>query len=205
MSGVISQVSDVSALHAFNKHRVFQSVLSKWASLAQTGKRLNRVVRRAVGCRPKNLVALFLCYNLNMSTVLRVVVDTNVVFEGLTKQGGACGLVIDAWKTGYLYVHLSNALAYEYADVLSRKLSAARWQHIKPVLGALLKQGEFVPVHYSWRPSSPDPGDEHVIDCAMNAGAMIITSNVRDYEAARQSLGVRVVTPVELIMRLASH
>ncbi|MDF5721225.1 MAG: hypothetical protein PUP91_12240 [Rhizonema sp. PD37] len=35
-----------------------------------------------------------------MSTVslLRVVIDTNFVFEGLTKQGGAAGLVIDRRK-----------------------------------------------------------------------------------------------------------
>jgi predicted nucleic acid-binding protein len=26
---------------------------------------------------------------------LRVVIDTNVIFEGLTKQGGAAGLIID--------------------------------------------------------------------------------------------------------------
>jgi predicted nucleic acid-binding protein len=28
---------------------------------------------------------------------VRVVIDTNVVFEGLTKQGGAEGFIIDAW------------------------------------------------------------------------------------------------------------
>ncbi len=53
----------------------------------------------------------------------RVVLDTNVVFEGLTKQGGACGLIIDAWIAGLLNVYVSNALAYEYIDVLSRNIS----------------------------------------------------------------------------------
>lgn len=33
---------------------------------------------------------------------LRVVIDTNVVFEGLTKRGGAVGLIIDAWLAGLL-------------------------------------------------------------------------------------------------------
>jgi len=31
---------------------------------------------------------------------MRAVIDTNVVFEGLTKQGGVCGLIIDAWRAG---------------------------------------------------------------------------------------------------------
>ena len=62
------------------------------------------------------------------TSVPRVVVDTNVLFEGLTKQGGAAGLIVDAWLTGWIVVCVSNALAYEYEDVLSRKLSVARWQ-----------------------------------------------------------------------------
>jgi predicted nucleic acid-binding protein len=133
-----------------------------------------------------------------------VVIDTNVIFEGLTKQGGAAGLIIDAWRAGLLRAYVSNALAYEYADVLSRKLSAARWQRIKPVLGALLVQAEFVPIYYSWRPSSPDPGDEHVIDCAMNAGAIVISANIRDFQLAKRTLGLRVITPVEFLSQLTA-
>ena len=59
---------------------------------------------------------------MSTAPLLCVVIDTNVVFEGLTKQGSAAGLVIDAWLAGLLQVHVSNALAYEYEDVLSRKL-----------------------------------------------------------------------------------
>jgi predicted nucleic acid-binding protein len=134
---------------------------------------------------------------------LRVIIDTNVVFEGLTKQGGAAGLVIDCWQAGLFRVYVAAALAYEYTDVLSRKLSDTRWQLIKPVLGGLLTQAEFVIVYYTWRPMSPDPGDEHVIDCAMNAGAIVITENIRDFKAAKEALGLRVLTPVQLLRILA--
>jgi predicted nucleic acid-binding protein len=61
---------------------------------------------------------------------LRVVIDTNVIFEGLTKQGGAAGLIIDLWLAGLLEVCVSNAIAYEYKDVLARKLNKQRWQKI---------------------------------------------------------------------------
>ena len=134
---------------------------------------------------------------------LRVVIDTNVVFEGLTKKGGAAGLLVDAWLAGLLRVYVSNALAYEYADVLSRKLSEIRWQRLKPVLGTLISQAQFVNIYYSWRPISPDPGDDHLIDCAMNAGAIIVTSNTRDFRTAEESLGLIVMTPVEAIIHLA--
>jgi len=135
----------------------------------------------------------------------RVVIDTNVIFEGLTKQSGACGLIVDAWLVGLLHPYISNALAYEYADVLSRLLSKDRWQEIQPVLEKLFDQTEFVTVYFTWRPSSPDPGDEHVIDCAMNAGATVVTSNVRDFQMVRRTLGLQVITPAEFAVQLANR
>ena len=135
--------------------------------------------------------------------LMRVVFDTNVVFEGLTKQGGAAGLLIDSWLAGLLEVYISDALAYEYVDVLSRKLSPSRWLELQPILGRLLSQTKFTPIYYSWRPTSPDAGDDLVIDCGMNAGAIVVTFNIRDFRRARESLGLQVMTPTELIIKLA--
>lgn len=139
------------------------------------------------------------------SASLRVIIDTNIVFEGLTQKGGAAGFIIDAWLAGLINVYLSNALAYEYGDVLSRKLSESRWQRIKPVMGKLLSIAEFVVIYFSWRPSSPDAGDEHIIDCAMNAGAVVVTSNGSDFRLAEESLGLQVMNPVEFVNYLGSE
>jgi predicted nucleic acid-binding protein len=136
---------------------------------------------------------------------LRLVIDTNVVFEGLTKQGTASGFLIDTWRTGLIEVYISNSLAYEYTDVLSRKLSKARWETLKPILGSLLNQVYFVPIYYTWRPISPDPQDDHVVDCAMNAGGIVVTLNLRDFKTAEESLGLKVMTPVEVILLLAEE
>ena len=131
--------------------------------------------------------------------LLRVVIDTNVVFEGLTKKGGASGLIIDAWLARLIVVCVSNTLAYEYDDVLSRKLAPERWILLKPLLGKLLSIAEYTSIYFSWRPTSPDPGDDLAIDCAMNAGAIVVTSNIKDFRSARKSLGLRVMTPVEFV------
>ena len=135
----------------------------------------------------------------------RFVIDTNVLFEGLTKKGGAADLMIQAWRGGLFRAMLSNALAYEYTDVLSRKFSAPRWQTLQPVLGALIAQAEFIQIRFTWRPNSPDPGDEHLIDLAMNAGAVIVTYNTRDFRTAQDSLGLIVWTPVEFVTMLARN
>jgi predicted nucleic acid-binding protein len=133
---------------------------------------------------------------------MKAVIDTNVVFEGLTARGGACGLIVDAWLAGLFQPCVSSALAYEYADVLARKLSEARWLALEPILGRMLAQAELVSIYFSWRPMSPDPGDDLVIDCAMNAGAPVITTNVRDFRLAQRSLGLVVMTPIEFAMGL---
>ena len=122
-----------------------------------------------------------------------VVIDTNVVFDGLTKQGAAAGLLIDSWLTGLLEVYISNALAYEYVDVLSRKFSKSRWLELQPVLKTLIGKTKFIPIYYSWRPTSPDPGDDLVIDCGMNAAAIVITLNIKDFRRAKDSLGLQVM------------
>jgi putative PIN family toxin of toxin-antitoxin system len=134
--------------------------------------------------------------------LMRVVIDTNVVFEGLTKQGGASGLLIDSWLSDLLEVYVSNALAYEYIDVLFRKLSKFRWLELQPVLNTLMDKAKYTTIYYSWRPTSPDPKDDLVIDCGMNAAAIIVTLNVKDFLRAKESLGLQIMTPTELLIEL---
>ena len=131
--------------------------------------------------------------------------DTNVLFEGLSKKKGACGLLVDAWLAGLIQVCVSNALAYEYKDVLSRKFGPNRWKEAQIALRTLLEVAEFASIHYTWRPASPDPGDDMVIDCAMNANAYLVTSNVKDFRRAQLELGLKVMTPVECAMILAEQ
>lgn len=135
---------------------------------------------------------------------LRGVIDTNVVFEGLTRQVSVPTLIIDAWLEGLFLPCVSNSLAYEYVDVLSRKLSRVRWIRAQPIVEELLSRAEFVPVYFSWRPSSPDPDDEHVVDCAMNGNAAVVTSNLRDFAWAQTQMNLQVLTPGEFLWRLAA-
>ncbi|MCY7322676.1 MAG: PIN domain-containing protein, partial [Phormidesmis sp. CAN_BIN36] len=67
-----------------------------------------------------------------------------------------------------------------------------------------LSVAQYTNIYFSWRPPSPDPGDDLVIDCAMNAGAIVVTSNGRDFQSAKESLGLRVMTPVQFLSALAS-
>ena len=147
------------------------------------------------------------CYNDAMGGALDVpiVLDTNVLFEGMTRKDGASALIVDGWRSGVLKVGVCDALAYEYFDVLSRKLSSERWRQAQPALRELLLTARFVTVRFTWRPSSPDPGDEHVIDCAMNANAFLITWNVKDFRRAVEHLHLVVMTPPDYVCWVGSH
>jgi putative PIN family toxin of toxin-antitoxin system len=141
---------------------------------------------------------------MTMVQPIKVVIDTNVLMEGLTKQGSGASLIIDAWLAGILEVCVSNTLAHEYVDVLSRKLSPQRWQQVQLSLSNLLNRVSFTVIYFSWRPMSPDPGDDLVIDCAMNASAIVVTSNLKDFRSAERSLGLTVLSPAQLVLKLAS-
>jgi hypothetical protein len=52
---------------------------------------------------------------------------------------------------------------------------------------------------------SPDPGDEHIIDCAINAGAIVVTANGRDFQMAKVALGLPVMSPLEVVIKLANE
>lgn len=136
---------------------------------------------------------------------IRAVIDMNVLFEGLTKTGGAAGLIVDAWFNDLFTACVSVAVGYEYVDVFQRKLSAKRLPTIDTALATLLSLAEEVIIYYSWRPTSPDAGDDLVIDCAMNANAVIVTDNRKDFRAAEKNLGVRVLSPAEFVNLLAGE
>ena len=51
---------------------------------------------------------------MSVFSPLRAVIDTNVVFEGLTKQGGVAGVIIEAW--------LDDPLAADILEEADEKL-----------------------------------------------------------------------------------
>jgi putative PIN family toxin of toxin-antitoxin system len=138
------------------------------------------------------------------SDVMRVVVDTNVLVEGLSRKG-TCGRVVDAWVDRKFVPCVSTALAFEYEAVLRRHGSSEKVEDRCRAMQALLARAEFVPVVFSYRPSSPDPSDDFVIDCVMNARAGLVTSNIRHFERASAALGFALWKPTALLAELGEE
>jgi predicted nucleic acid-binding protein len=126
--------------------------------------------------------------------VLRAVIDTNVLFEGLTHIGPSAK-VVDAWVARRFQPCVSTALALEYQDVLASKLSPHRGEKALMATQALLARCEYVPIYFSYRPASRDPGDDFIVDCTLNSRALLVTQNVRDFLPAARRFGFPVIRP----------
>jgi len=72
-------------------------------------------------------------------------------------------------------------------------------------LQALLVRCEYVPIYYSYRPASRDPGDDFIVDCILNSQATLITNNVRDFAEASRHLGFKVLRPAEFMLALTGE
>ncbi len=136
--------------------------------------------------------------------MVKAVIDTNVLFSGLTNGDVASDLVIQAWQAGIFQAYVSTAIALEYQEVLSRKLSSAGWLYAERALRTLLNQAIPVPIHFSWKPASKDPGDNLVIDCALNANAIVVTHNRKDFRQAQRELGLQVLNAVDFVVLISA-
>lgn len=149
-------------------------------------------------CAVTPLGAPVWCYS---GVVIRGVVDTNVLFEGLTHLGPSAD-VVDAWVAGEFQPCVSTALALEYQEVLSRKLRPTRGEAALMALQALLARSLYVPIRFSYRPASQDPGDDFVIDCVLNSRSILITSNIRDFQGPAKQCGFVVLRPPDFLRLL---
>jgi predicted nucleic acid-binding protein len=103
----------------------------------------------------------------------------------------------------------SVSLALEYEAVCYRaehQLTAALTRReVEIFVDAVIALSEPVETHFRWRPQLRDPGDEMVLEAAVNgqAGALV-TFNVRDFGMIPPRFGIAVLRPRDAIVRVRS-
>ena len=74
---------------------------------------------------------------------------------------------------------------------------------IDAFLTALIALAEPVETHFLWRPQLRDPGDEMVLEAAVNGRAnALVTFNVRHFGLAPSYFGIEVLHPLGAIGRI---
>ena len=136
---------------------------------------------------------------------MRIVLDTNVVMSALLWRGNPFRLlqVIRADSDSQLYS--SPVLLAELTDVLSRRAATAqlaRIGHTAPsVLADYLEAVELVDPE-PLPPVSRDPDDDHVLACALAAGAQLIVSGDTDLLVLETFRDIPILTPAQALERL---
>jgi putative PIN family toxin of toxin-antitoxin system len=136
---------------------------------------------------------------------MRIVLDTNVVVGALRgKENAANRKVLRLCLLESLTPLLSNALFYEYEDVLARPMHFADPRvasaDAQTLIAALVSVCEWVPTYYRWRPNLRDEADNHLVELAVAGNAeWIVTHNIRDFANMELSLPLRLLTPADVL------
>ncbi len=130
-------------------------------------------------------------------SVIRVVLDTNVLVSALRSSKGASFQLFSQLGSDRFQHVYSNPLVHEYEDVLLRPQMVP---HLEPeklqeILDFVCQTGEFRPIYFLVRPHLPDPKDEHLLELATNAQCShIVTYNLKDFRGAEQ-YGIEAIQP----------
>jgi len=138
---------------------------------------------------------------------VRLVLDTDVVVAGRRSPGGAAAAILMAARQGRATLLVSVSLALEYEAICReaehRLAAGLSDREVDVFLNAVIAMAEPVETHFLWRPQLRDPGDEMVLEAAVNGRAeALVTFNMRDFGTAPLQFGVEVLLPREAIARI---
>jgi putative PIN family toxin of toxin-antitoxin system len=138
---------------------------------------------------------------------VRILLDTDVIVAAMRSPRGASAELLRRIDHGKATMLLSVALALEYEAkcmLAEHRLPAGITEaEAGAYIDGLIAMVEPVTSHFRWRPQLHDPGDELVLEAAVNGRAnAIVTFNEKDLREARQSFGIEVIRPGEALKRI---
>jgi putative PIN family toxin of toxin-antitoxin system len=138
---------------------------------------------------------------------MRIVLDTDVVVAAMRSPRGASASVIKYLDQGRGTLLLSVPLALEYEAVCQltehRLAAGLDAKEANIFVNGLIAMARSVETYFLWRPQLRDPGDEMVLETAVNGQADVLaTFNRRDYGKAPNSFGIELLTPGDTLRRI---
>jgi len=138
---------------------------------------------------------------------MKVVLDTDVIVAAMRSPGGASAAILRKARQSKVTLLVTVPLAMEYEAVCSeaehRLAAGLSEREVEIFLDAVVAMAEPVKAHFLWRPQLRDPGDEMVLEAAVNGQAdLLITFNVRDFGTVPSRFGIEVMIPSDAIERI---
>ena len=138
---------------------------------------------------------------------MRLVLDTDVVVAAMRSPRGASAELLRRIDGGKAVMLLTVALALEYEAICTlaehRLASGLSASEAGIYVDGLIGMAEPVRAFFRWRPQLRDPGDELVLEAAVNGQAdAIVTFNESHLREARKNFGIGVIRPAEALRRI---
>jgi predicted nucleic acid-binding protein len=138
---------------------------------------------------------------------VRLVLDTDVVVAAMRSPRGASAELLRRIDAGKAVMLLTVALALEYEAICTlaehRLASGLSARDAGLYVDGLIGMAEPVRAFFRWRPQLHDPGDELVLEAAVNGRAdAIVTFNEGHLREAHKYFGIEVIRPGEALRRV---
>lgn len=132
--------------------------------------------------------------------------DTDVAVAAMRSPTGGSAELLRRIDGGGTVMLLTVALALEYEAICTlaehRLASGLSATEAGIYVDGLIGMAEPVKAFFRWRPRLRDPGDEMVLEAAVNGQAdAIVTFNESDLREARK-FGIEVIRPGEALRRI---
>ena len=137
---------------------------------------------------------------------MRMVLDTSAMVAAIRSDAGASRRLLSAALERRIVLIASVPLMIEYEAVMTRveHLQAASLTRVEvgALLDAVAAAAEPTGLAFRWRPVARDPGDDMVVETAVNGRADVIaTFNIRDFQSVTDSFGIEILSPGDTWMR----
>lgn len=133
--------------------------------------------------------------------------DTDVVIAAMRSPTGGSAELLRRIRLGRATMLMTVALALEYEAqgmMAEHRLAAGlSTVEVGTFVDRLISMAEPIEIYFRWRPQLRDPGDELVLEAAVNGRAStIVTFNEKHLREARTSFDIEVLRPGEVLRRL---
>ena len=124
-----------------------------------------------------------------------------MILAALRSQTGASHRLLLTIGHPDWQIVITPAVMYEYEDAAKRPgmVPGLSQQDIGDILNYLYQMSHKQFVRFSWRPLSPDPGDDAILEAAIAGGCdFVVSFNERHLRAAKD-FGIKVIKPADLL------
>ena len=141
-----------------------------------------------------------------------VVIDTNVIFQGLNSDKGASFYILELLKESKINLAMSYKVIKEYEDVLKRESMLEKLQLNKEDIDDFLSYLAYISYPfeptYILRPNLKDENDNIFIELSFVSNAdYLITNNIKDFTIDNELKfdSFKIITPGDFVSQWRSE